>query len=600
MQVVSKLEKQSQNSYKKQLFGYHGAVTNLDGIGFYGFRTLCRTNWHNDNLQLISNVTKHDISKRGAVVESYSYLNTSFNFEVTPVNGYINKTISSYNTSLSPTKVFKIQNNYAITYNGLDNTSKESTTTFDTYNNPLNNTTVTKLGSTVEQTETVTVQYDAPTTTPYIIGRAKQKNNNISNGSDTTTGEEIYAYSSNNLLTEVKKKGHNTNYITENNEYDLFGNITKKTITASPLAPRITNYQYDPSGRFLIKSTDIEGLHTTFNYNTSNGFLNSETNPYGLTTQYFYDVWGKKIKTTDYLGKNVYYAYTKPEPKVSLITTTSDEGSASSSKFDDLGREIVTGSKNIDDQWSYTTTQYDAHNRKIKTTEPNHYANGLETVYSYDNYGRLYKTEEPSGKITNVTFSGLTTTVSDGFKTVSTINNALGKALSVTDDGGTINYTYYASGNLKASNFEGTIISMEYDGWGRKTKLTDPSAGLYQYEYNPLGELTKEIKPNPKGQVVYNLDNFGKIQEKTVTSPDNLTNNKTTYSYDSTTKLTIATAFNDYIEGTVTNYTYEYDSFKRLKKTIENNAATAYFENETMYDTFGRVLKEKKDSNKPC
>lgn len=592
--VVSKLEMYSQTTYKKQLFGYHGAVSNTDGLGFLGFRSLCRTNWHNNNFLPIYNVTKHDITKRGAMIESYSYLNASLNFNQTPLS-FINKTISNYTSTLFANKVFKIWNTSAISYNGLDNTSKESTTLYDIYNNPKTYTTITKLGGTVEQTESVILDYDFPTTTPYIIGRPKQKNTSVTHGSDTTTGEEIYGYNSNNLLSQIKKKGHGTNYIVEDNEYDLFGNIIKKTISAAPILPRVTNYQYDVSGRFIINSTDIENLNTQYENNSVTGLLINETNPYGLKTHYLYDGWGKKIKTTDYLGKSVYYAYTIPEPKFSLITSTTDEGSTSMSKFDDLGREILEGVKNVDGQWSYARKDYDEYNRKSKVFEPHHFQNAttLFTAYTYDVYGRLIKTVEPSAKVTDITYSGLTSIVSDGFKTISTTNNSLGKPVSVTDNGGTIIYTYYASGNLKNSNFEGTVISMEYDGWGRKLKMTDPSAGTYQYEYNPLGELTKEIKPNPKGEINYTLDNFGKIDEKIVTSADGLSNSKTKYNYDATSKLAASTRFNDYIENTVTDYEYTYDGYKRIIKTTEKNSATANFEHEINYDAFGRTHKER-------
>ncbi len=592
-QVVSKLEKQSQNTYKKQLFGYYGAVSNVEGQGFLGFRSLCRTNWHNDNLQVISSVTKHDIAKRGALIESYSFLNTSYNFELTP-SDFISKSVINYDSSLSSNKVFKIWNTTAISTNGLDGTSSETSTQYDEYNNPTINTSIIKSGSIVEQSETGILTYlNQPTGTTYYIGRPQKKNTSITHNGDTTTAEEIYTYNSNHLLSQIQKKGHLTNYIAEDNEYDTFGNITKKIITATPLAPRINNYEYDTSGRFLIKSTDIEGLNTQFAYNTSNGLLNSETNPYGLTTQYFYDVWGKKIKTTDYLGKSVNTTYTKPEPTTSLINTISDDGSSSTTKYDDLDREIDSGTKHIDNQWSYVTTQYDDYDRKVKVYEPHLPNNGSNfTAYTYDGYGRLIKTVEPTTKTTNITYSGLTTVVSDGLKTVTTTKNSLGNPVFVTDNGGTINYTYFANGNLKNTNFEGTIISMEYDGWGKKTKLTDPSAGTYLYEYNALGESTKEVKPNPKGEINYTLDSFGKITEKRITSADNLTDSKTTYTYDPTSKLVTASRYDDFLEGTHTDYTYTYDASKRIIKTTESNLATASFEHQTKYDDFGRPLKE--------
>ena len=589
-QVVTKLEKQSVSTYKKQLFSYYGAVSNLEGLGFLGFRGTMRTNWHDDSTVPISSVSKSDISLRGANIENYSVLYLASPSSSSIPSNFISKSLLTYESELLANKVYKIKNTISQEFNGLDNTNSETTTIYDTYNNPTQSATNIKEGATTVKTTVGNVGYDnQPTGATYYIGRPTSKTHSVTASGDTMTSEELYVYT-NHLLTQVKKKGNATDYITEDNVYDTVGNITKKTITAPALTPRVTNYEYDPSGRFLTKSIDIEGLATAFVYNPNNGLVNSETNPYGLTTAYLYDAWFKKIKTTDYLGKSNGYAYTRSAEKT-IVTTTGDDGSGGQEVFDDLGRKMTAGVKDINGNFSTVSYLYDIYDRNVKTSEPYFGSPSQWSETQYDVYGRIIKNISFTGKTVTMGYSGLTTTMNDGTKTKTSTKNAIGNVVTMTDTpGGTINYTYFANGNLKASDYAGVVTTIEQDGWGRKTKLTDPSAGTYLYEYNLFGETTKETAPAPKGITTYKLNDFGKIIEKTIVG--DLTNSKTTYTYDTTSKLLITNKFEDFNEGTnsITN-TYEYDTFKRLFKTTETTPYATFMKQLT-FDVFGRRDKE--------
>ncbi len=292
-QVVTKLEKQSASVYKKQLFSYAGATSNVEGLGYLGFRASMRTNWFNNDAQIISSISKFDPSLRGANVASYTYLglvqpsvavnssapniprtsaitinNTrtttetvqatnsirflpgatisppagnTFVAQITPdydANGFaetntvppsnlISKSLSFYEASMSPTKVYTLQNTQSNSYNILENTSSETVTVYDSYHNPTESISKTRNGGVGEQTTISAITYQSPSISPYVVGRPSSKTQKITASGDTMTSEELYAYT-NQLLTQVKKKGNNTDYITEDNTYDTFGNITKK------------------------------------------------------------------------------------------------------------------------------------------------------------------------------------------------------------------------------------------------------------------------------------------------------------------------------------------------------------------------------------
>ncbi|MEM0542327.1 polymorphic toxin type 23 domain-containing protein [Flavobacterium sp. j3] len=608
--IVSKLEQVTATQYKQQKLKYYGAVSNVEGLGFLGFRGLARTNWFNDDNPVISSVSKHDITKRGAAIETFSVLGETFgNFTNYSPSSFINKTNMTYVDQLLSNKVYKINNTVTISSNGLEVTSKEVTTTYDTNNNPLTTTSLSKNGTTTERTEVVNIEYFPSTTSPtYVIGRLKKKNSSVTHNGDTMTGEEIYTYNTAHLVSNIQKKGHLTNYLTEDNSiYDVFGNIRQKKITAVGLTPRITNFTYDPTGRFLMSSTDIEGLVTSYTYNTSNGLLLTETLPsnagYPLITTYGYDVWGKKIKETDYLGKNLNLSYSWLSAGLSgnfVLSTSGDDNSSTFSWYDDLGRKIAEGFRTINDASSsesnnsWKTFEYDIYDRERKSYEPQLSLlpqwSGLFSTTTYDFYGRTTQVVEHTGKTSNINYDGLTTTASDGVSNATVIKNSLGNIVSKTDNGGTINYQYYANGNLKQSNFGGVIVAVEQDGWGRKTKLIDPSAGTYEYQYNEFGEMKKEI--TPKGETSYTIDNFGKVTVKTIQGTGgDPTNTKTTYTYNPTTKLLTNTRYDDFAGGFYTLYSYGYDNYKRINFNDESGF-NAYYQRATFFDAFGRPEKE--------
>jgi RHS repeat-associated protein len=594
--IVTKVEQQSAGGYKKQLFYYAGAVTNAEGIGFIGFRSAMRTNWHNDSTTMISNISKNDISLRGANIENFSLLGYNGPYTATP-STFISRSVKGYNTAadaLQANKVFKLKYTSETQYNGLEGTSSVTTTVLDQYNNPTSVTTLLKEGSSTIQTKISTISYKAVNALPYYIGVPATKSTSSAISGSSMVSEEVYGYTNINygLLSQIKKKaGITTNYIIEDNIFDSFGNITKKTITATGLTPRVTSYVYDTSGRFLIKTTDIEGLFKTFDYNLNSGVLNSETNQNGLTTSYEYDSWFKKTKTTDYLGKSNTYTYSKSSEK-SIITNVGDDNGSVEETFDDLGRKVKVRTKDVEGNFSSVDYFYDIYDRNYKTSEP--YSGTNPTLFNttnYDEYGRAKEVIAYTGKATDIVYSGLTTTVSDYLKSKVSVKNALGNVVSMTETpgGNVITYTYFANGNLKGTNYGGTITTVVQDGWGRKTQLTDPSAGTYKYEYNDFGEITKETTPN--GFTSYKLDAYGKLDEKEVVAGTTDVLSQTKYTYDSATKLLLKTEFNDLKNTTQTTEVYTYDTSKRIIKKVETTPY-AVFTKDLTYDAFGRVDTE--------
>ncbi|TDX11254.1 RHS repeat-associated core domain-containing protein [Flavobacterium sp. S87F.05.LMB.W.Kidney.N] len=593
--VVSQIDYPS-NEQSKKVFKYFDAVNNVEGLGFMGFQAVLRTNLHNSTVPVISNVIKNNYLLRGANVENYSVDGLVVPSAATP-GSFISKSVLEYNSpvdALQSNKVFKLKNIGLKQYDGLTNTSSEISTGFDSFNNPLTAAIIIKEGASVVQTSIKNLSYDAPTLSPYIVGRPNSKTESVSYNNDTALSEEVYTYNSQQLLSQVKKRPDGTvGYITEDNIYDSFGNLTSKTITAGANS-RTTGCSYDTSGRLLLTKTDIESLQTVFTY-YPNGTLKTLTNPYGQTLTYEYDSWFRKIKTTDYLQKIITYSYTKDTGNnTTILSSVNSDGTASSDIYNALGQIINEKVKaNVNGLFISKHYFYDINGRIIEEGVPHYPYSIRRTLTQYDVYGRIIKHQGPEssgiGTGTVISYSGLLSTLNDGTLTKTVKKDAVGNIIEVNDGSGQlITYGYFANGNLRQSSCGGVNISIIQDKWGRRTQLTDPSAGIVKYTYNDFNELTQE--ENSNGITTYSFSPLGRLEEKTIIGSN--TNSKTVYSYDAGSKKISSSLFTDYFNGgtTITN-TYFYDSWKRLYKVVEA-APYATFTKTFAFDSFGRVDTE--------
>lgn len=597
--VVSKLTRYYGNEQISQVFGYAKAVSHAGGLGFMGFGELTRSNWHvnSSDLNRAFSISIQSPQLRGANVRNFATKSTYLSQAIkdmalsnapsssaiadgASITDYVNRTDQAYVTQLLSNKVYVNIPVATASKDMLENSFSVKTLEYDSYYN--NTKTISTFNGTVTQTTEAT--YDNNPSGNYI-GRLLTMKTAVNNGSDSFSTEDINTYSG-FLPTQIKKKGNNTPFNTEDLTYDVYGNVTQKTVTTSGGAQRTTSWNFDASGRFMTQSTDIEGLVTTYLYDGSTGNLQSETNPYGQTNTFQYDSWGRQVVITDYLGENTYRSFQRNSGNVE-IADTDDEGRAALTIMNVLGQTVETRQKTVLGQFVGKAYQFDVYGRATGQSQATQVGSYNQwDVTEYDEYGRIKRVNSFTGKVSNFSYNGLSTTVNDGTKSVTTSKNALGKVSSIQDPGGTINYSYFANGNLRTADYSGIILSIEQDGWGRQTKLIDPSAGIYQYEYDDFGQLTKEI--TPKGSTENTYDVSGKLTAKKVIGDD--TNLQYAYTYDVNTKLlsnmTLANS-----DGNNANYTYTYDGYKRLSSSVEDNLHARFTKNYT-YDSYGRIGTE--------
>lgn len=604
--IVSKLTNTIDGKVKYQSYKYHGLTANLNGLGLIGYKKTARSSWYlssNDN-NIIWSVFENDVQKRGANSRSYTQLKSinDFTFNIEAPTNYISKTENNY-VLANPSHPYALLLSSTSSHDSFTNVKTEVVNQYSSDGFYIPHIVVKKnfLGTNLQGTFTTTTTYENNQYglgNNYYIGRPTSVVSHANAYSGTFETTEKYYYTG-NLLTKLMKKGNSTeeNYIIEDYEHDDYANIIKKTVSVTPgitpyIAPRTVEQTYDSTGRFVISSKDIEDLITTYSYSSIYGLVETTTTPFSQTTTNFYDNWGKLVKVKDYLNKNLNISYSR---NGNLITTSTiaDDGSEKITINDILGRNIKSGVKNIDNTWSYKSIEYDYLGRKFKESEPYKGNNPiLWNTTNFDEYSRTTSINYASGLTVNVTYDGLKTTANDGTKQTSSTKNANGHVVQSTDPGGEINFTFYANGNQKTATYESNQVYTEYNDFGLKTKLIDPSAGTYTYKYNFLGQIIHE--GTPKGNTYFDYNpNTGKLTQKRVLGATTAekTSIITDYNYNSINKLPSSLVVTDIYNGN-SNYFYEYDSYNRLKKTIEE-LPFAKFENEIIYDSFGREQKVK-------
>ena len=594
--LVFALTHTAMGTVRQQTYKYRNFIVHMAGVGPLGFEKTARSAWFTSHsAPRLWSVQENDINLRGALKRSYTKrsqtgMHFGFSDQAIPTDA-IALTTNEYTTSLSAGKVYSLLLLEKTARDLLLGTKVTTDYSYDAqYNLPVSVTTRHFSGEVVQQTHRVTTEYDnnpEGVEALYYIGRPDKVSTQTTAYNDVFTSEERYRYDTKGNVIQLEKQGHQTETLTETMSYDGYGNVTEKTLSAPGaigMAPRTERYTYDPSGRFVIQKTDVEGLETRYTYHPLYGLVLTREDPYGLTTTYTYDGWGKQTTFTDHLGHSTRYRYTKSEGEYTT-SQKGDDGSQSLSVRDLLGNVIRSGTKDLNGNFSYVRVNYDDFNRKIAESEPYFGAPSKWSSIQYDAYGQVVKTIAHTGKITSITYNGLTTTVNDGVKTVTTTKDAMGSVISHSDPGGTISYTYYANGNLRQSDYDGVVVRIEQDGWGRKTRLSDPSAGVYTYKYNPYGQLIEEA--TPKGTTTYAYNSQGRLTKKEITG--DATQMTTEYRYDPQTKK--LTTMEMLSGGEAFTYHYTYDDHQRPTSTVEQTPYVQ-FERLWQYDDFGRVEKE--------
>ena len=584
VRLVSQLEREGIRVPKAiRRYVYYNAITHTQGLGFLGFKAMGQTNWFEpskEKEQVLFTFKEMNPLLRGALTNEYiiekqwflpTYIVNKIPFQTTTYQ---------YTDALSPNKVFKLQLTQQTTEDRLSGLTTTNNFSYDADGNLTEQRTQTDGYS-----QSTRVSYLPKSESPYFSGLPQQKETTTTLSGDSFSTAETFAYEK-GLLTTHKTKGNGTGWRTTSYGYDEYGNVTEQTATAEDGQQRTERYTYDPSHRFVTAHTDHEGQVTKFSYN-NRGLLESETTPLGQSTLYAYDLWGRPTQTTNFLGKKTTMRYSF-DGGIFKNITENEEGAYSAESYNTLGWLLEKESNDAFNNHYAVSYEYDGIGQLMSVSAPHSIGGASQKAKrtEYDVYGRPTTITSPEGKITRFTYDKLKTTADDGQQQVISTRDAQGNIIEHQDTGGTVRYTYFANGSLKTADYGGAIQKITQDGWGRKTSLTDPSAGRYTYQYDTWGNLTEETTPKGKTTFSY-AQGTDRLSEKHITGE--YTDMRIRYTYNADKLLTQIDNQNK--DGNNDSYRYEYNGLKQMVQTTETNPQAVFTKNYT-YDAFGRVQQE--------
>ena len=610
---------------RKQDFKYLGFTAHLQGKGMIGFRQSARSSWYAEGYEdtKVWTGTEMDPMKEGVPVKDWTIRTIDDNDLIFPDDLSVNNTAllsfksTQYEMSKIPEGVHVIVPTKTITKDFLKDITEENSITYGAYYLPEQIRTKVNNDYAVTTKVMTYIHNAGGIGKDYFIGRPESKIETIVAYGDTKSVKEEYTYESNLVKTHKIYNQDASGWIQETFGYDMFGNITLKTMSNS-VDSMVQNEasQYESRGCFVVKKIDNLGLETTIEYNKW-GLVNKQTDPLGNSVDNIYDGWGKLEISKTNLGGVTTYTYEKLIDGSSKVTQYAPDTTPKETYTDKLGRHYKTRSRGFNGE-AYTvsvpgsgldvyypaetntylsvSTQYDILGRKTAESEP--YLD-QETpkwnMISYDDsvFPPVVTATSFNGKLMKTTVEGITTLVEElngNRRITKKTTDALENVISSEDKGGIINFSFNASNQQTSAQYGNNTVTTEYDVWGRKSRFHDPSNGTYTYEYNGFGQVTKEN--SPKGYKEYTYNTKGQLVnqiEKSNTA--GLTDKSIDFSYNAKGQPENKT-------GTSNGKTYStnltYDTFGRLLENTENNNGKVYSQKDIIYDKLSRIVSYEK------
>lgn len=598
--VVSQLKQLD----RKQDFKYRGLLAHINGRGMIGFRKFARSNWYANGLESTKVWSANEIDplQNGLVVKEWTTRQES---DVFPSDVSIN------NSQLLSFKYFGYKPKETLA-NGVEvivpekstekdfikNVTRESTITYDNYylpsdvNNSVNNGFATTVNHTVYTHNPTGIGKD------YFMGRVVQKTETATAYGNTKKAKTTYTFANNLPKTIRTYNQDESKNILDTYQYDSFGNLTEKTVTNSQDGQRqYVKNEYDPKGLYVLKSTNILGLVSQSTYNDWGQVL-TQTDPLGNTVTNTYDGWGKQLTSKSNLAGTTTFTY-KREGDDIVATQYDPIGDVKETRTNKLGQQYQAMTKGFEaGTYVYKKVEYDLVGRKIRESEPYYASDSPQwNNINYDDSVFPAKATVTSfnGKIVETQVIGNTTWVKElnGYnRNTRKTTDALGNVIESEDKGGIILFAYNAIGQNISATYGQNVVVTKYDTWGRKSEFNDPSNGLYKYEYDGLGKLTKEF--SPKGKKEYTFNTLGQLINQTEISTDDggkATNKNISFTYDNKGRITDKS-------GTANGKTYNsnitYDSSGRVVASAENSNDKFFYQKNLTYDDTGRVASYEK------
>ncbi len=540
------------------------------------------------------NKTTYIYDYNGNMIEENNAKGISTHYEYDEMNRLFRKKAPDTGTSIAITRyiydsignlIKQISPNNADTMQGI-------TYTYDVMNRKT--TTTLPNGDIIE-----VIQYNANGNVSKVVDGLRYT------GDISTSSGTVYTYDKLGRILAITDALGNTTHF----EYDILGNLVKQTnakgnetnyqYNGDSTLQKVTyadggnvSYTYDKLGRVLT-FTNQRGNTTTYTYNCF-GKLKTEQDPDNNTMAYKYDLTGNLIQQTDRSGSVAYYTYDANKRLQQKKIPLEKDGSSNivyaieDYTYDEVGNLVKKSYTGTKDKGSVRAVNYTYYNNNLVSTETR--PDGGHIKYHYDQNGNLIKKE-------TLRENG----IYDVEKYEYDIINRLTAYIQLIDE----EDIHDTTNTERDSEYTGKIKSVtayEYDMLGNKTKETNPNRYAITYIYDTLNRLEK-INRKHNDQDVYIQYEYDAVGNRTKEIDER--GNITQYSFDSMNRIETVTdakgntLTNDYdLAGNKIKETnalgntisYEYDEQNRVIKIIDpyNNVIS-----QKTYDANGNQIEEK-------
>lgn len=389
--------------------------------------------------------------------------------------------------------------------------------------------------------------------------------------------------------------------LTETNEYDAFGRLTKKTdplggewktsydrigrvVTTEDALHQSATIAYDAFSQVLTQ-TDRNGATTSYAYTTASGRRTvTTTTPEGVVTQTLYDRYGSKVRinmTNGSATETTTWGYDRNGRLKTFVVDNVSGGLQLTTTNTYSKAGLLTAV--VDAKGNRVSYTYDAANRVLtRTLDPLANQATNVTSYTYNAFGETVTVTDPNGVITETTFDRKGRSVAVIFDTA---NLKIANTYSYDHDNRIIRAREGRAATGSTGNWtysSGRINDFYYDRAGRRIKDRIDANGLEiinQYNYDKNGNLIRTLANGGNTRYTYDADN------RLVYTVDTL-GDVTQTLYDAegavTQLIKRSTAIN--VAGLPTFPTTA-DVFAALPSTDANASIT-----KTVYDRDGRVV----------
>ena len=403
---------------------------------------------------------------------------------------------------------------------------------------------------------------------------------------------------------------HTTSYL-----YDYVGNLVQTTY-----ADQTTSSSTFDANANRVTSTDQLGRVTTNVYDALNR-VTATLYPDGTSNSTVYDGVGRVASNIDGLGTIAAYGYDVAGRRIattngygtSVAMTTSnfyDANGNQTNVIDPLGRSTTNFFDSLNRQYqtfypdgNSTGIDYDADGRKIAQTNQD----SVVTLFGYDGTGRLISVTNAYGTADQIVTRYDYDEAGNEIHQIDALNrtnlyvyDGMGRRTYHTLPGTqTESFGYDVDGNLKFyTNFNGAILTNQYDPLNRLTSKTGPGGYQVGFTYTLTGQRQSMV--DASGTNYYYYDCRDRLTNKTVLwlggTSVILTNNYdangnvisivsstgggavASYAYDPLSRLTNATP-------SFGSVNYGYDGVGNLATMVYGNSVT----NSYQYDLLNRL-----------